>query len=369
MFRRPMTRLAIAAVAAGTICALGASAAMAAPSVPWSGPKGPVPGAITNDTPAVSSITFPGTGGTGVIVGWRQRANAGHIFYRDKSSGINKGKWSKLAELPGANAVTSSAPVFRSYIDPYGRNAIVAFWTGPADHHIWFEQGQTQANGTLTWDNAAVIPATVLDTNTSNAPAVLFTNNAYRIIVSWRGPANHVRYSVGIPDHRGFKWGASAIVPGPASTKPCTNGPCTADTPALAEVQTGTSTGTVYFFWRQLGSDDILYSSTADSAANLAKPVFTGPVVVPGVTATTPAETNEAPAASDSTLSGFGPLLLAYKAPENTNVKYQTLTGATWSVPAVVPTTHTAASPALSQNILATTTPAADGHVIWHVFS
>jgi hypothetical protein len=363
MFRRPMTRLAITVAAAGTICALGASSALAAPAAGWSGPKGPVPGAITNDTPAISSITFPGTGGTGLIVGWRQRATVGHIFYKYKTPGLNKGKWSATSELPGSTAITSSAPVFRSYIDPYGHNAILATWTGHADHHIWFEQGETLANGTISWTAATVLPSKVQFTDTTNAPAVQFTNVAYRVVVSWRGPANHVRFTVGTPHHRGFIWSDSSIVPGAPVTKGCTGAPCTADTPALAESQTSATVGTLYFFWRQHSTDAILYSTTPDNAANLAKPAFTGPTTVPG------AASIEGPAASDSTLAGFGPLLLVYKTPASTAVKFQTLTTGVWSAPAVIPTVTTAVSPALFQNTLATTKPSADGTIVLHVFS
>ena len=90
--------------------------------------------------------------------------------------------------------------------------------------------------------------------------------------------------------------------------------------------------------------------------------MFSGPTQVTG------AVTNEGPAASDSTLSGFGPLLLAYKAPGSDLVRYQTFTSS-WSAPAIVPTTHTTVSPSLFINILGTTTSGLDGNIIWHVFS
>ncbi len=363
MFRRPMARLAFTVAAAGTICALGASAASAVPSASWSGPKGLVPGAITNDTPAISSITFPGTGGTGLIVGWRQRARAGHIFYKYRTAGLNKGRWSKVAELPGDTAITSSAPVFRSYIDPYGQNAILAMWTGHADHHIWYEQGETRADGTISWTRATILPGKVKYTDTINAPAVQFTNAVYRVVVSWRGPANHIRFTVGTPHHRGFTWSDSAVVPGAPVTKGCKGAPCTAATPALAEMQTGSATGTLYFFWRQHSTDKLLYSTTPDTAANLAKPVFTSPAQVPG------AASLEGPAAADSTLTGFGPLLLVYKTPRSTLVKFQTLSGGAWTTPAVIKTVWTAVSPALSQNVLATTRPSADGNIVLHIYS
>lgn len=365
MFSRSMTKLAIAAAAAGTICTLGAGAAFAAPhTAGWSGPKGPVPGAITNNTPTISSLTFPGGHiGAGVIVGWRARGNSGDIFYKYRAAGLHKGNWSKKFQLAGADA--SSAPVFRPYVDPIGRNAILAVWTGHLDHHIWYDQGDTRPDGTIDWNGAKVLPASVQFTNTTAGPTVLFTNHVYRVILSWRGPANHVRFTVGVPAGRDFNWSTSSIVPGPAGPAPCKSAPCTANAPALAEQQVNATTGTIYFFWRQLGTTDIFYSTTADTAANLLKPSFTAPVQVPG----TQAVTNQSPAASDSTLSGFGPLLLAYKAPGGTLIRFQTLTGSTWSTPAPVPTTHTTVGPSLFINILGTTTPGADGNIIWHTYS
>jgi hypothetical protein len=363
MFSRSMTKFAIAAAAAGTICTLGAGAAFAAPSASWSGPKGPVPGAITNSTPTISSITFPPKIGPGTIVGWKSRGNSGDVFFKYRAANLNKGKWSKKFQLAGADA--SSGPVFRSYVDPTGHNAILAVWAGHLDHHIWLEQGQTLANGTISWTAATVLPSKVQFTNTTNAPSVLFTNHAFRVVLTWRGPANHIRLAVGVPSGRGFTWSNSTIVPGPSVTTNCKGAPCTADTPAIAEQQVNATTGTIYFFWRQLSSTNIEYSTTADTAVNLAKPVFTTVTQVPGLHA----NTNLGPAASDSTLSGFGPLLLAYKAPGSTLVRFQTLTGTTWSTPAVVPTTHTTVSPSLFINVLGTTTPGADGNIIWHVFS
>jgi hypothetical protein len=357
-----MTRLAFGVAAAGTICALGVSAASAAPNAPWSGQKGPVPGAITNDTPSLSSITFPGHLGSGKIVAWRQRATPGHIFYKFKVATLHHGRWSASFELPGLAAVTSSAPVFRSYVDPSGANAVLAVWTGHADHHIWYEQGRTRPNGTISWTAATDIPSSVNYTDTSDAPAVLELQHTYRFIFSWRGPADHVRFSVATPIGRGFNFSSSSIVPGPSATTGCTGAPCTGDTPAIAEQVTSATSGTIYFVWRQLGTTALLYSTTTDTIANLAHPVFIGPVTLAGLT-------DEGPAASDSTLNGFGPLLVAYKKPGSTTVNYQTLTSGTWSTPAPVPATHTLVSPSLFLNILANTSPATDGNIFWHVFS
>jgi len=357
-----MTRLAIAAAAAGTICALGASAASAAPHATWSGGR-TVPGAITNDSPAVSSITFPVAHGQGQIVGWRARGATGRILYKYRVPGLNGGHWSATGRVPGN---TSSTPAFGSYMDPLGRNAVLAVWTGPADHHIWFSQGETRVNGTISWTPQAKLPSTVADTNTTNGPAVLFPNHTYRVIIAWRGPANHVRFTIGKPLHRTFVFSNSTVVSGPTVTPNCHNlsagpAPCTGNTPALAEVNASSATGTIYFFWRQLGTKVVAYGTTADTPATLALPAFVA--TVPG------AATIEGPAASDLGIDGFKPLLLAYKAPFSTAVHFQTLAAGLWSLPAAVPHTHTAVAPALLFNELATTTPATDGNIVLHHFS
>lgn len=357
MFRRPITRLAIAAAAAGTICALGASAASAAPHATWSGGR-TVPGAITNDSPAVSSITFPGPQGQGQIVGWRGRGAPGRILYKYKVPGLHGGHWSATGRVPG---LTSSAPAFASYQDPLGKDAVLAVWTGPADHHIWFSQGETKLDGTISWTPEAQLPSDVADTNTTNGPAVLFANHTFRVIISWRGPANHIRFTIGTPLRRTFKFSDSKVVTGPNVTANCKNVPCTGNTPALAEVNSGAAKGTVYFFWHQLGTKVIAYATTADTIPTLGSPAFVA--TVPG------AATTEGPAASDIGIDGLKPLLLAYKTPFSTAVHFQTLTAGVWSAPAAVPHTHTTASPALLLNELATTTPAVDGNIVLHLFT
>lgn len=364
MVRRQMTRLAFAAAAAGTVCALGASAAYAAPSSSWSGPSGPVPGAITNSTPSLSSVSFPGSAGSGIIVAWRTRGTTGHIKFRFKTANFNKGHWSKVGEVPGAAAITNAPPVIRSYTDTFGHSAVVVFWTGHLDHHIWWSQGETKSDGTISWTSPAFLPKNVQFDNTTAGPTALFTNKAFLVLLSWRGPANHIRYATGQPSGRGFKWSNSAIVPGPTVTSNCKGAPCTGNTPAVAEQQTSTSSGTVYFFWRQLSTKAIEYATTSDTFANLTgKTAFTAPVQVPG------AATILAPAASDSTTTGFGPLLLAYKAVSNINVKSQTFNSGTWTAAVRVPTTRTTVSPDLWVNRLATTTPGNDGNIILHTFT
>jgi hypothetical protein len=360
MSQRPVLRLAAAACAAGLTCALGAASALAAPGASWSGPSRPVPGALTNDSPALSSIAFPGRLGQGIIVGWRGRGITGHIFFKFRTRAL--GHWSAKGEVPG---VTSSAPALRSYIDPIGRNAVLAVWTGHADHHIWFSQGETRADGSINWTKAAILPPSVAYTNTVTGPAVFFPNNTNVVVISWRGPANHVRYVIGKPKVRGFVWSASKVIPGvpPPTAAHCTLAPCTSATPSIAEAQTGTHTGTLYVFWKELGSHQVFYSTTPDPLTIATGLKWSAPAQVPG------AATTLGPAASVLGVNDFGPLLLTYKAALTTHIRFQTLTSGLWSASAVIPTARTNAAPALLHGLMASTTPTTIGNIIFHVFS
>ena len=362
MLRPPLTRLASAAAVAGAVCAIGASAAFAAPAASWSGPSKPVPGALTNSSPALSRVTFPNPIGQGIIVAWRGRGVAGHIFYKYRTTSTHR--WSQLGELSGA--LTSSAPAIGSYTDTLGRSAVLIVWAGHGDQHIWYAQGETKANGTIEFTKPAILPATVSHATTRNGPTVFFPDHKGVVLVAWRGPADHVRYSIGIPRGRNFSWTQSHVVPGnpPSPTSVhCVNAPCTSATPAVAEQTTGTSSGLIYVFWKQLGTHDIFYSTTTDDqATDWSHLTWTGPTQVPGAVALT------APAASVPTVNSTGPLLLAYKAPFSTQVRFQTLTGTTWSAFANVPGAHTAVPPALLRNILAITTPGSIGNIVLFVY-
>lgn len=358
MLTRPMARLATAMTAAGVVTALGAAAAVAVPSPAWSGPSRAIPGALTNSTPAVSSIDFPNPIGNGTIVAWRGRGQNEHVYYKFRTPSH---RWSTLGQIPGA--VTNSAPAIQLYEggnDPLGKSAVVAFWTGPFDHHIFYSEGETLGNGTIDWTAAAALPSTVAYTGSNDGPSVIFPNNNNVVIVAWRAPFNHVRYTVGTPVGRGFTWSASHVVPNPPTTSKahCVVAPCTSATPSLAETESG-PTGTLYIVWKQLGSRDIFYSTATDTSVAHYVPSFSVPTQVPGALSTL------APSAS----AAAGTLLLVYKAPFRTHVRFQTLTGATWSAPAVIPLAFTAVAPALRGGTLATTSPTTIGRIILHFFS
>jgi hypothetical protein len=67
-------------------------------------------------------------------------------------------------------------------------------------------------------------------------------------------------------------------------------------------------------------------------------------------------------------LNGNGPLLLVYKAPFSTRIRFQTLSSGTWSSVGAVPRAHTAVAPALLRNTLANTTPGTIGNIVLHVY-
>src|SRR5690349_18765906 len=173
MLRRPLMRFVAAASAAGTICALGASAASAAQAATWSGPSKPVPGALTNSSPALSKVAFPNPIGQGLLVAWRGRGSVGHIFYKFRTNTTQR--WSHSAEVPGA--LSSAAPAVGSYIDPLGRNAVLIAWAGHGDNHVWYSQGETRSNGTISFTKPAFLPPSINWTKTFSGPTVFFPNH------------------------------------------------------------------------------------------------------------------------------------------------------------------------------------------------
>lgn len=364
MLRRPLTRLTTAVAVAGAVCALGASAAVAAPHAVWSPPSKPIPGALTNNSPALGSISFPSPERQGVIAVWRGRGNAGKIFYKTRLTNSGGG-WSHIATVPGA--LTSATPGVAGYTDPLGRHAVLLVWAGHQNKHIWYATAETNKAGTLDWTAPAILNSHINYSTTFAGPTVFFPDHSNVAFLVWRAPFNHVRYSIGSPAGRGIGWSQSAVVPGnpPSPTSAhCTIAPCTSATPVVTEATTSTSTGLIYVFWKQLGTKDIFYSTTPDSSAtNWSHLTWTGPAQVPG------AVTLTAPAASLPTVNGVGPLLLVYKAPFSSHVRYQTLSGATWSAPAPVPGTLTNEAPALLRNLLGTTTTGSIGNIVLRLYT
>jgi hypothetical protein len=361
MLRHPMPRLLSAAAATGAACALSAAAltaglaapALAAAAAPrpaslWSGPEGPLPRAFTNAAAALAPVSFPGSAGRGLLAAWKGQLS-GRVFYETRLSAA--GHWSARASIPLAR--TNRAPSVASYTDPDGRPAEVAVWKARGNRRIWYSQGETARNGTISWTVPHSLPRTVRN-RTRSAPAVFFPFGTYVAVVAWKGPLHHVRYAIGTPGRpaRGFRWSASHRIPGSR----------TRTAPAIAEVQGGTAHGTLYVLWRGQRTHRIRFATTPDPLTLASGLTWTAPAAVPG------AVTGAAPAASSLGAHGGSPLLVAYKAPHSVRVRYQLGTAGGWSLPRRVPRARTAVAPALLGGVLATTSPSASGSIFFHVF-
>jgi len=361
MLRHPMPRLLSAAAVTGAACALSAAAlaagtaapALAAAAAPrpaslWSGPEGPLPRAFTNAAAALAAVSVPGSAGHGLLAAWKGQLS-GRVFYETRLSAA--GQWSARASIPLAR--TNRAPSVASYTDPNGRPAEVAVWKGRGNRRIWYSQGETAPNGTISWTVPQSLPRSVRD-RTRSAPAVFFPFDSYVAVVAWKGPLHHVRYAIGTPGQpaRGFRWSGSHRIPGSR----------TRTAPAIAEVAGGTAHGTLYVLWRGQRAHRIRFATTPDPLTMAAGLTWTAPAAVPG------AVTGAAPAASSLGAHGVGPLLVAYKAPHSVRVRYQLGTAGGWSQPRRVPLARTAVSPALLGGVLATTSPSASGSIFFHVF-
>jgi hypothetical protein len=361
MLRRPIPRLLSAAALTGAACALSVAAvaagtaapALAAAAAPrpaslWSGPEGPLPHAFTNAAPALAPVSFPGSAARGLLAAWKGQLS-GRVFYETRPSAA--AHWSARASIPLAR--TSRAPSVASYTDPNGRPAELAVWKGRGNRRIWYSQGETESNGTISWTVPQSLPRSATD-RTRSAPAVFFPFDTYVAVVAWRGPLHHVRYAIGTPGQpaRGFQWSASHRIAGSL----------TRTAPAIAEVQGGTAQGAVYVLWRGQRTHQIRFATTPDPLTTASGLTWTRTAAVPG------AVTGAAPAASSLGVHGSSPLLVAYKAPHTVRVRYQLGTASGWTLPRRVPGARTAGAPALLGGILATTSPTASGSIFFHLF-
>jgi hypothetical protein len=351
-----------AAVAAGTVCALATvGVAMAAPaSSGWTGGGKPVPNVFTNATPGLAAFYETGQGVAGTFLVYKGQLD-NNVQYKFQLSG----RWSKgVGTIPGAHTTTSPAAAF--YIDPLSKDAELVVWKRLHSDKIYYSQGQISAKGSINWTKPAELPGGKYAT-TSAAPAVFFPLNAEhaRVIVAWRGPFDHVRYELGSPSGRGFKWtGKSEWIGAGTTADPTT----TSAGPALTEIlANGGATGTIYVFWKDQTSEAVSYASVPDNAAtglasgNSLSWTLLGQV--PGSFSTA------APAVSSVDAHGDGPLLLAYKGPSGEHIRYQILSSS-WSGVAYVTgsNSETNLGPALINGTLANVSPTNSARVYLHHF-
>jgi hypothetical protein len=361
MLNRRKSRLVAAAAVTGTVCALAAAtAASATPTPPWSGHQ-LVPHAFTNATPGLAAINLTDTGVRGTFITWKGQYDD-EVHYQVN---IN-GHWSQPFILAGA--ATSAAPSAASYVDPTSHDAVVVAWKQQGSDNLYYDQGEVASDGAISWTGPVLF--TIGSSTTSNrAPSIFFPLNAVdKVIFSYRGPHDHVRYDVGKPDGRAFDFLGSHVIGTAADTH-------TSAAPDLAEIENSGSaagTGVIYVFWKNYAAKTISYATTSDPLNDSTTPgdlTWSTATLVPG------AATTAGPAASTPLLHGFAPLLLVYKGGGGLEVKYQELSAngptGTWTAPAPVLTgrSTTAIGPALLNGILATVIPNSSGDIYFHHFS
>jgi hypothetical protein len=344
MLNRTMCRMAVAAAAAGTVCVLGAASASAVPASSWSGPA-TVPGASTNTTPALAEVSVTNAV-HGLLVAWKGQFN-NKVHYRVRTS-----KWLKTEVIPGAS--TNAGPAVGGYRDGNGRNAVLAVWRKAGTSKIYYANGESASNGSFNWTKPRL-----LITNSSSGPSLIFPDHAPHgpVIVSYRGPFDHVRYTVGYPDGRRFNWKPNNWIGGASDTK-------AGSTPTLAETPGAKAgTGTVYVVFQGYKSHQVRFATTSDPLHFSGKSlVWSAVSVVPG------AATDASPGASSEGIRDSGPLMVAYKVPHVLGVDFVTLTGGVWSAPATTGAS-TAVGPALLFDTLGTASPNAAGNVQLRHFS
>lgn len=324
------SKLVAAAAAAGAVCAFAASgAAVAAPAPHWTKDNPAVPNAYTNTTPGLSQISVKGVFGT--FVTWKGRFD-NNVHYKFSVGG----KWSASAQIPGAHTNTSPAAAF--YTDLKGQASELVVWKQLKGTKIFYAQGVISGTK-IGWTKVSTLPGGFYSRTTAS-PSVLFPINAIhpRVIIAFRGPFDHVRYIIGTEsgkNGRGFYFGkkpASSWIGAGTKAHPTTTGA----TPALTEIASG-STSTVYVFWKgNKTTAPIDYASTPDNAGSGLEGGKSIPWTLLGSVPTgakTLAATTGSPAVSSASPNNNGPLLLAYKGPSGFNIRFQTLTGTTWSEP------------------------------------
>jgi hypothetical protein len=351
------SKLVTAVAAAGAAGALAASsAAMAAPVPVWSRPS-IVPGSYTNAAPGQAAY-YSGNGVRGSFLTWKgQDSNA--VYYRFH---IN-GHWSTVESIPGAH--TTAGPAAAFYYNYKHVPSELVTWKALHSNTIWYATGEVTGGNKLNWSKTRSI-AVKGDTLafSESGPAVIFPLNSpnNRVIVSWRGPGQHVRYELGAQNGRYFTFDASHMINSSTST-------LTSDTPALTEIIGAGHNGTVYVFWKAAGKGTaISYASTPDLALGGLQGSKTLPWTllgaVPGAFSTT------GPAASSVDVHGNGPLLLAYKGPGGTSIRYQILTSSWSKVGFVVgKQPKTTLSPSLLNRQLEDVSPTSSGLIYLRTYN
>ncbi len=298
----PIATLAVIAALSGATAPAGAAQTAVRHSrapVRWSPVLGPVPGAATTATPAVTSVVFPG-GQAQTLLFWA-RANggsSGSLISYAGSANPAANTWSSPA-LAG-KAITVSPPSAATCGNESATRVILA-WEDTQGHQIRFSIGTPQKGGTLSFGPAFPIPGAT----TSDGPTVYCPLHSADIFVTWRA-AGHtaIRFVIGSPaaGTTPVTWGQIRSLPKSASSA----------SPAVTEVSTGSKTGRLYVLWKGPQRVGRIYRTwTSDPLS--AKPRWAAPQAFSPSTRTV-----AAPAGVALGATGGYPLMVIYRVPGST---------------------------------------------------
>lgn len=323
---------------------LGSAAAdpmtpQAAP-VRWSAEKGPVPGAITNTSPALAAITLPNKTARLLLFCTGPRVvGAGFPISYQTSISLGKNKWSRPAQVDGGKAFTASRPAAAPFGAQNSGQVIVA-WKNVSGSQIFYSIGTAGKGNTLTWNGIFEIP----NAATSAGPAVYRPLHSNVIILAWKAASSDaVDFVVGFPSADGpVKWGRIGAIPRAATTT----------TPAVAEASTSGKSGRVYVLWRGPSrSGPIDFTATADPLSQL--PKWNAPRALPGTV-----RTGAAPAAQAIGKGLSFPLLVVFRVLRGTAFQYVTLArNGKVTGPLMVPHIRSTHGAAISPGVLAAVSP------------
>lgn len=325
-----------------------AAAAPTAPTAPtapqaapvrWSAEKGPVPGAITNTSPALAAITLPSKASR-LLLFWTGPRAVGAAFpisYQTSIS-LSKNKWSHPGLVDGGKALTASRPA-TAPVGPQGSGQVIVAWKGVSGPQIFYSIGTAGQGNTVAWNGIFEIP----DAITSAGPAVYRPLHSNVILVAWKAASSDaVDFVVGSLAAGQVTWGRIGIIPRAATTT----------TPAIAEASTSGKGGLIYVLWRGPGrSRPIDFTATADPLSAL--PRWNAPRALPATV-----RTGAAPAAQAIGKGLSFPLLVVFRTLRGTAFHYVTLArDGKVTGPLTVPHIRSMHGAAISPGVLAAEAP------------
>lgn len=278
-------------------------------------------------------------GANAAVLG-RPKDGAGYRISYQGALSLSRDTWSAPGTVDHRTAVTDRRPSAAPYGAPSAGQVIVAWKTAGSGGHIRYSIGTAAKSGKLSWGAALAVPGAV----TSEGPTVYSLLRSGAVFVTWKAAASHaIEYVFG--SAKGSKpvtWGKVGTLPGAATT----------DTPAVAEVSTGSKAGRLYVLWKGLGGHGPIDRAwTRDPAAS--HPGWTAPQAFPAAVMTA-----DVPAGQATGTGSSYPLLVVYRAQHGSGLLQVTLAAdGKVTGPRKVPGISSKYGPALQDSTLAATAP------------